>query len=100
VTYSATYALAGATIAQPPFIVFDAVNRKFTASTNNPADRGLYTLTVKASVPNPTVGPSATTLTSTSFTLKVGLDCDLSTMVDRTILDMQISLTQSLTQDI
>jgi len=97
ITYSSTYVLNSATIAQPAFITFDSATYTFSFNPTLPAHVGVFAITVKASIPDPATGAAAIKTVSTSFTLTVNTDCGLTTLVGMSINNMVINVSQSAT---
>jgi hypothetical protein len=55
VTHTASYDLFGLSIPKPSFITFLPASSKFTVNSISPIDLGVYTLTVTATIPQPSV---------------------------------------------
>lgn len=99
VTYTATYVKDGQTISKPAFITFDGVNHNFKVQTDSGLNVGVYQITLKASIPQPT-DPSGEKFVSTAFTLTVESNCGATQLVDMTVSAMTVKLTIGATQNI
>jgi hypothetical protein len=82
---SATY-----TTTMPAFVVFDPVFFKFTSNPTLPAQVGIHTITLTASIPQLSLGPTGIKQVSTTFTLTITNDCSSTSITDQTILDMSV----------
>jgi len=100
VTYTLSFVLNSVSISQPSFIAFDALTRTITATATLPAHMGVYTVTVTASIPQPSLGVGGTKQVSTSFVLDVLNDCPSTILNDLTIIDMNVKVSLSSTQDV
>ena len=85
VTHTATYVLNAAPIAEPGWLTFSEASRSFSINTTSQLDAGVYTITVTASIPQPSEASGVKTV-STSFDLNVTTnDCNLTSFIPRVI---------------
>ena len=99
-TYADAYVLNAAAIARPGFATFNEPTRTLTFNPTLPAEVGVYTITVSATIPDPVAGPTATQVITTSFVLTIDKDCPSTVLVDMPINDMAVLVTLTTTQGI
>jgi len=99
-TYTLSFVLNSVSISQPSFIAFDALTRTITATATLPAHMGVYSVTVTASIPQPSLGVGGTKQVSMLFILNVLNDCPSTILNDLSILDMSVKVSLSSTQDV
>jgi hypothetical protein len=87
VKYNATYVLNTITINEPTWLTFTEASRSFLVETSSVSDAGVYTITVTASIPQPSDGSGVKTV-SESFTLAVINECSLTLFEARVIPDV------------
>lgn len=92
ITHTASYMLLGSTIPKPAFITFTPASSKFTINSTAPADLGVYTITVTATIPQPSLA-AGTLSVAASFVLTIGKDCFTTTWIDHPISDMTVLVT-------
>ena len=98
--FTVIYVKDGATISQPGWITFSSVNRTFVVSTTSKTNIGTYTVTIRGTLQNlnnsSTGSPYYDEFT---FTLTVQSDCVNTTLTNKTINNMTLSIGGSNTQD-
>jgi len=91
--FTATYAKSGATISKPSFITFTGSTLTFAVYSTSDSDVGVYTVTIRGtltSLTNPKT--NAPWFDEFTFTLTVQSDCIATTLTDRTINNMALSI--------
>jgi hypothetical protein len=78
-------------------MVIDWVSMTATANPTLTSDAGVYTVTISASIPATAITPNTV---STSFTLTVYDECTSTSLVDRTLVDMIVQVSETANQDI
>jgi hypothetical protein len=98
--FTATYVKSGATISQPSFITFTGSTFTFAVYSTSSADVGVYTVTIRGTLTTLTnPNTNAPWYDEFTFTLTVQSDCITTTLTDRTINNMTLSIGSSSTQD-
>lgn len=92
--YIQTHSWLGAPVT-PTFVDFDEVAKTFTVETIS--DVGIYTVTLTATIPQPSLGTGGILQTSTTFTLTVVHECSITSLNDRTIANMFVKVTETAT---
>ena len=87
-TYLQSYVKDGTAIPQPTWIAFSVVTQKFTMTTTNPSDVGVYIINTTAEIPQIDLVTGVNRKTSYSFTLTVRSDCVLTSITDSPIVNM------------
>lgn len=92
--HTPTYNRAGSPIAPPVWITFSTVTKTFTVSTNQLANVGNYSVTLTATIPQPSLA-AGTLSVSTTFALDIIDDCTLTVINPRVFNDMSVQVTLS-----
>lgn len=99
-TYSASFALGGVTIAPPAFVVLDPASSSFMIDSYSPTDKGTYTVTLTAQIPQPS-DPSGVKTVSTSFVLDaIDPPCGTSSLVNLILPDITILVGETFTESL
>jgi hypothetical protein len=82
-------------------MTFDTALQRISVAAVLTTDMGVYSLSVDASIPQPTVAdPTAKLVVSAPLILTVGKDCFQTNFTFRLFKNMSVLLTQSTSQDI
>jgi hypothetical protein len=87
----------GVSIATPTWLTFNSNQFSFTITAV--ADIGTYTVTTTSEIPQVDPGTGVNRKITSTFDIVVVSDCTISTITDRTIDDMTLSIGGSNTQD-
>ena len=98
--FTVTFVKGGVTIPKPSFITFDSATRTFAVSTTNKIDIGVYTVTLRGTLQNLTnPNTGSPWYDEFTFTLTVQSDCVNTSLTNKTINNMTLSIGSSNTQD-
>lgn len=92
--YDLTYTIesikvGGSSNPQPTWMTFDGPTQSFTFNAADPSDVKVYSITVTASIPQPS-DPSGVKTVSKTFDLTVLSDCVLTTFVQEVIPEIRV----------